>query len=43
MPTTHHVGFAGEAVVVREFSVRGYIVSLPMIDLDVMVSIRTDR
>lgn len=33
MPTTHHVGFAGEAVVASEFSVRGYIVSLPMVDL----------
>jgi hypothetical protein len=33
MPTTHHVGFAGEAVVAAEFSVRGYIVSLPMVDL----------
>lgn len=33
MPTTHHVGFAGEAAVAAEFSVRGYIVSLPMVDL----------
>ena len=33
MPTTHHVGFAGEAVVASEYSVRGYIVSLPMVDL----------
>ena len=33
MPTTHHVGFAGEAAVASEFSIRGYIVSLPMVDL----------
>jgi hypothetical protein len=33
MPTTHHTGFAGEAAVASEFSVRGYIVSLPMVDL----------
>lgn len=32
MPTTHHVGFAGEAVVASEFSIRGYTVSLPMVD-----------
>ena len=33
MPSTHHVGFAGEAAVASEYSVRGYIVSLPMVDL----------
>lgn len=33
MPQTHHVGFAGEASVASEFSVRGYIVSIPMVDL----------
>jgi hypothetical protein len=33
MPSTHQVGFAGEAAVASEFSIRGYIVSLPMVDL----------
>lgn len=32
MPTTRHIGFAGEAVVAGEFSVRGYNVLLPMVD-----------
>ena len=33
MPSNSHIGFAGEAAVASEFSVRGYIVSLPMVDL----------
>ena len=32
MPSTGTTGFAGEAAVASEFSVRGYIVSLPTVD-----------
>lgn len=32
MPTNSHIGFAGEAAVASEFSIRGYIVSLPTVD-----------
>ena len=32
VPSTSNVGFAGEAVVASEFSIRGYIVSLPTVD-----------
>jgi hypothetical protein len=32
VPTSRHVGYAGEAAVASEFSIRGYTVSMPTID-----------
>jgi hypothetical protein len=43
MPTTQHVGFAGEAMVASEFSVRGYHVSLPMVDTGTDLIIENDN
>ena len=33
MPTNHQIGYAGEAAVASELSFRGYVVSMPTVDL----------